>query len=231
MGNQIKSLAVIGLIVLIVVGTGAFFYNRSAQNVGLPANSSGNSSSAVPAERLVRPDSPTLGPADAKVTLVEFYDPECEACAAFHPVVKKILKDYEGRIRLVARYMPLHPNSLSAASLTEAAGEQGKYWQAQELLFEKQPEWGTKHGPAAASAPPPNISVLFQKYAEELELDLAKANAAVRENRYGAKIERDKQDGQALGVRQTPTFFVNGRKLMQFSERALRQMIEAELAR
>ena len=228
MRNQIKTLAAIGLVVLIVVGMGAFFYNRSAQNVVRPTPST-NSTSTGSMEQLVRPDSPTLGPADAKVTLVEFYDPECEACAAFHPIVKKILKDYEGRIRLVARYMPLHPNSLSAASLTEAAGEQGKYWQAQELLFEKQPEWGQKHGPAAASAPPPNINVLFQRYAEELGLDLAKANAAVRENRYGAKIDRDKKDGQALGVRQTPTFFVNGRKLMTFSEAALRQMIDAEL--
>lgn len=231
MRNQIKTLAAIGLVVLIVVGMGAFFYNRSAQNIARPSNSLANSAPAASMEQLVRPDSPTLGPADAKVTLVEFYDPECEACAAFHPIVKKILKDYDGRIRLVVRYMPLHPNSLSAASLTEAAGEQDKYWQAQELLFQRQHEWGQKHGPAAASEPPPNINVLFRKYAEELGLDLAKANAAVRENRFGAKIERDKKDGQALGVRQTPTFFVNGRKLMQFSESALRQMIDAELAR
>lgn len=230
MRNQIKTLAAIGLMVLIVVGLGTFFYNRSEQDQRRPTNATSNSNANASAELLVRSDSPTLGPADAKVTIVEFYDPECEACAAFHPIVKGILKDYEGRIRLVVRYMPLHPNSLSAATFTEAAGEQGKYWQAQELLFQRQHEWGQKHGAAAASQPAPNINVLFQKYAEELGIDLAKANAAVRENRYGAKIDRDKKDGQALGVRQTPTFFVNGRKLMQFSESALRQMIDAELA-
>lgn len=231
MRDQIKALAVIGLIVSVVAGAGAYFYNRSAQNAASPVGSVGNSSSTASAEQLVRPDSPTLGPADAKVTLVEFYDPECEACAAFHPIVKRILKDHDGRVRLVVRYLPLHPNSLFAAMFTEAAGEQGKYWQAQELLFQRQNEWGQKHGSAAASSAPPNINVLFERYADELGLDLAKAKASVRENRYGAKIARDKKDAQALGVRQTPTFFVNGRQLFEFSEAALRRMIEAELAK
>ncbi len=229
MKNQIRNLGAIGLVVLILVGIGALLYNRSEQSPVRPTNATSNSSTTASAELLVRPDSPMLGPADAKVTLVEFYDPECEACAAFHPIVKKILKDYEGRIRLVTRYMPLHQNSLSAASFTEAAGEQGKYWQAQELLFQKQGEWGEKHG-AGAPSESPNINVLFQKYAEELGLDLAKANAAVRDNRFRAKIDRDKSDGQALGVRQTPTFFVNGRKLMQVSESALRRLIDEENA-
>ena len=232
MKTQMKTLAAIGAVVLIGLGLVGFFYKRSEQNVVRPVPSSNTANTATAsAELLVRPDSQTLGAADAKVTLVEFYDPECEACAAFHPIVKTILEDYAGKVRLVVRYMPLHPNSLSAATFTEAAGEQGKYWQAQELLFQRQNEWGQKHGSAAASEPPPNINVLFQKYAQELGLDLEKANAAVRENRYGAKIDRDKKDGQTLGVRQTPTFFVNGQKLMQFSENALRQLIDAEVNR
>ena len=224
MRKEIKILGAVAIVVIIAAVIGAYYYRGSVQEVRKPVTSQNKSDA-----QLVRPDSATLGPADAKVTLVEFYDPECESCAAFHPVVKRILKDYEGRIRLVARYMPLHPNSLSAATLTEAAGEQGKYWEAQDLLFQRQHEWGQKHGPAAASQPAPNINVLFQKYAEELGLDLAKANAAVKENRYGAKIDRDKKDGQALGVRRTPTFFVNGRELARFGEADLRQLIEEEL--
>ena len=226
MRKEIKILGAVAIVVIIAAVIGASYYRSSVEQVRKPETSSNKSDA-----QLVRPDSPTLGPADAKVTLVEFYDPECESCAAFHPVVKQIMKDYDGRIRLVARYMPLHPNSLSAATLTEAAGEQGKYWQAQDLLFQKQDEWGTKHGPAAASQPPPNINVLFQKYAEELGLDLAKANAAVKENRYAAKIDRDKKDGQALGVRRTPTFFVNGRELARFSETDLRRLIDEEMNR
>jgi protein-disulfide isomerase len=226
MKKEVKILGAIAIVVIIGALVGASFYRKSVQNERVGNNT--NDKAAVFLETLVRADSPTLGAADAPVTLVEFLDPECESCAAFSPVVKKILKDYDGKIRLVVRYMPLHPNSLQAAALTEAAGEQGKYWQMQELLFQRQPEWGTKHGPPTA-APPPDINVLFEKYAMELGLDLTKVNSAVKENRFQEKLQRDLKDGQSLGVRQTPTFFVNGRKLARFSEADLRSLIDEEL--
>ncbi|HVE57161.1 MAG TPA: thioredoxin domain-containing protein [Pyrinomonadaceae bacterium] len=227
MKKEVKILGAIAIVVIIGALVGASFYRKSVQNERVGGNNT-NDKAAVFLETLVRADSPTLGAADAPVTLVEFLDPECESCAAFSPVVKKILKDYDGKIRLVVRYMPLHPNSLQAAALTEAAGEQGKYWQMQELLFQRQPEWGTKHGPPTA-APPPDINVLFEKYAMELGLDLTKVNSAVKENRFQEKLQRDLKDGQSLGVRQTPTFFVNGRKLARFSEADLRSLIDEEL--
>lgn len=226
MRKEVKILGAVALVVIIGAIIGASYYRSSVQNERITTNSNSNKST-VNAENLVRPDSPTLGAADAPVTLVEFLDPECESCAAFSPVVKKIMKDYDGKIRLVVRYMPLHPNSLSAATFTEAAGEQGKYWQAQEMLFQKQPEWGTKHGPQTTA--PADINALFKKYAGELGLDTKKMDAAFAENRYQAKLQRDLQDGQALGVRQTPTFFVNGRKLARFSEADLRALIDEEL--
>lgn len=231
MKKEVKILGAIAIVVVIAAIVGANYYRSSEQNVRITnSNSSGNSTNnAVNTETLIRPDSPTLGAADAKVTLVEFLDPECESCAAFAPVVKKIMKDYDGKIRLVVRYMPLHPNSLSAVTFTEAAGEQGKYWQAQELLFQKQPEWGTKHGPQQSA--PADINALFKKYAIELGLDTKKMDAAFAENRYSAKLQRDLKDGQTLGVRQTPTFFVNGRKLAQFGEPYLRALIDEELKR
>lgn len=229
MRKEVKILGAVALVVIIGAIIGASFYRSSVQNERITSSNAASNSnkSTVNAENLVRPDSPTLGAADAPVTLVEFLDPECESCAAFSPVVKKIMKDYDGKIRLVIRYMPLHPNSLSAATFTEAAGEQGKYWQAQEMLFQKQPEWGTKHGPQTTA--PADINALFKKYAGELGLDTKKMDAAFAENRYQAKLQRDLQDGQALGVRQTPTFFVNGRKLARFSEADLRALIDEEL--
>lgn len=227
MKKEVKILGVIAALVIIVAVIGAAYYRNSVQSERIANNNNSNKQAATNAENLIRPDSYTLGSADAPVTLVEFYDPECESCAAFHPTVKKIMKDYQGKIRLVARYMPLHPNSLSAATFTEAAGEQGKYWEAQELLFQKQPEWGTKHGPQ--TAPPADINALFRKYAAELGLDTDKMNAAFAENRYNAKTQRDLKDGQALGVRQTPTFFINGRRLARFGEADLRALINEEL--
>ncbi|HEY8558993.1 MAG TPA: thioredoxin domain-containing protein [Pyrinomonadaceae bacterium] len=230
MKKEVKILGAIALVVIVGALVGASYYRKSVQKapVGGGATNGSNLSAAF-LETLVRPDSPALGAADAPVTIVEFLDPECESCAMFAPIVKKTLSQYDGKVRLVVRYMPLHPNSLRAAALTEAAGEQGKYWQMQELLFQKQPEWGTKHGHGAASAPQPDVDALFENYAMELGLDLAKINGAVQQNRYKAKLDRDLKDGQTLGVRQTPTVFVNGRKLARLNENDLRALIDEEL--
>ena len=228
MKKEVKILLAIAAVVVIAAIVGSNYYRSSIQSERVTTSGNSNKPQLNP-EQLVRSDSPTLGAANAPVTLVEFYDPECEACAAFHPTVKKLLKQYDGSVRFVARYMPLHPNSMLAATFTEAAGEQGKYWQAQEMLFQKQSEWGTPHGPpqAGTSRTPP--AQLFEKYAIDLGLDLEKMNGAIKENRYAAKIERDKKDGQALGVRQTPTFFVNGRRLARIGEADLKSLINEEL--
>ena len=116
----------------------------------------------------------------------------------------------------------------TAANFLEAAGEQGKYWEAQDLLFKKQGEWGEKHGaPPDPNAPP--INVLFDKYAKELGIDMEKARVSINARKFDEKIERDRKDGQGLGVRRTPTFFVNGRELARFGEGDLRALIEEEL--
>ena len=225
MRKEVKILALISVVVAVAVVFGARYYRDAVQS-----ERKGNANEDGP---LVRPDSPVLGPADAPVTLVEFLDPECESCGAFQPTVKKILKDYGGKVRLVVRYMPLHPNSRLAAAYTEAAGEQGKYWEMQEVLFRRQPEWGEIHGHgpqvAAAAARREPAPVLFERYAAELGLDVGRVRAAVAENRYAAKVERDMKDGQSLGVSKTPTFFVNGRMLMRFSQQDLKALIDEEL--
>ncbi len=229
MKKEVKILGVIAILVVIGAVVGASYYRKSVESERVGGNpNSNNKQSQALLEALVRPDSPTLGAADAPVTLVEFLDPECESCAAFAPTVKKILKDYDGKIRLVVRYMPLHPNSLKAAALTEAAGEQGKYWQMQDYLFQKQSEWGTKHG-APGTTVQPDVNALFDKYVIDLGLDAAQVKAALNDNRFQAKLQRDLRDGQQLGVRQTPSFFVNGRKLSRFSEVDLRALIDDEL--
>lgn len=219
MSKEIKILVLIGAVVAIAAVIGAKYYRESLQSERKPT---------VTNSPLVRPDSATLGPADAPVTLVEFLDPECESCRAFYPTVKQILKDYDGKVRLVVRYMTFHQNSALAAAFTEAAGEQGKYWEMQEMLFRRQPEWGERHGEPhhTPSAPP---VALFEKYAMELGLDVDKIKSAVAQNRYAAKLARDKSDGQSLGVARTPTFFVNGRQLARFSEVDLRSLIDEEL--
>jgi protein-disulfide isomerase len=219
MRKEVKILGAIAIVAIIAAVVGASYYRSSVQSERKQTTTN---------SALVREDSPTLGAANAPVTIVEFLDPECESCRAFNPTVKKILKEYDGKVRLVVRYMPLHPNSPLAVTYTEAAGEQGKYWQMQEMLFQRQSEWGTRHGPPT-SEKPADVPALFEKYAMELGLDLEKINAAVKENRYAAKLNRDKKDGQSLGARQTPTLFVNGRKLVRLYETDLKSLIDEEL--
>lgn len=212
-------MVLIGILVLVAAFIGASYYRNSVQSERRP--SADNNST------LVRPDSRSLGAADAPVTLVEFYDPECESCREFSPRIKKILTDYNGKIRFVARYMPLHSNSVAAAVVTEAAGEQGKYWEMQELLFRRQSEWSAGHGaPSGGHAPP---IALFEKYAAELGLDVAALRNEIAQPRHAAKVERDRKDGLTLGISKTPTFYVNGRILARFSEQDLRSLINEEL--
>lgn len=171
-------------------------------------------------DRLVRPHSPTLGPADAPVTLVEFLDPECEACGAMHPIVKQLMGEFDGRVRLVVRYMPFHPNSAYAASLLEGARDQGKYWELMDVIFARQPEW------AAHDAPRPD---LLATYARNLGLDMTRLGATGTSAETERRIRQDAEDGQALGVTRTPTFFVNGKPLPQIGYEPVRAAIAAAL--
>jgi protein-disulfide isomerase len=184
-------------------------------------NSSGNNtSSSANKELLIRPDSPTRGPENASVTLVEFLDPECEACRASHPEVEQLLKQFEGRVRFVVRYYLGHSNSTLAVAATEAAGEQGKYWEMQALLFNRQREWGEQRTPQTEK---------FISYAQSLGLDIERFKVGLQNPAYTAKAQRDMDDAKALAIRGTPTFYVNGKQVYGLNKDALRGLIEEGL--
>lgn len=219
MKKEVKILLAVGLVIIVGGLIGASYYRRSVQSVPVTATVN---------EALVRPDSPSLGPADAKVTVVEFLDPECETCASFSPVVKSLMKEFDGKVRFVVRYAAFHKNAKPAAIYTEAAGEQGKYWEMQEKLFAKQSEWGEVHGaPPSATAVPAAVS--FEKYAQELGLNMDQFRASVTDPKHAAKVDRDMKDLQTMGVKSTPTFFVNGRRLARLNQQDLRSLINEEL--
>ena len=115
-----------------------------------------------------------------------------------------------------------------AAIYTEAAGEQGKYWEMQAKLFEKQGEWGEKHGhgaPATPVAPPDSI---FQKYAQELGMNVEQLKVSVNDPKHAAKVDRDMRDVDTLKVMRTPTFYVNGRLLARLNQQDLRTLMREE---
>ena len=101
MKKEVKTLLFIGGVVAIIAVIGTVLYRQSVQSTPPVTQQQPDLT-----EKLVRPDSPTLGPADAKVTVVEFLDPECEACAQFSPAVKGLVKEFP-QVRFF-RYMPLH---------------------------------------------------------------------------------------------------------------------------
>lgn len=174
------------------------------------------------AELLVRSYSPTLGPSEAKVTIVEFFDPECEACRAFYPAVKEVLKEFDGKVRLVLRYMPFHKNSVYAASVLEATRKQGKFWETLEMMFARQPEWASHHDPKPE---------LLMTYMKALGLNMETLRDSLQDSEPKSKIQQDQQDGNQLGVTSTPTFFVNGKPLHQIGYEELRSAVKGELKR
>lgn len=168
---------------------------------------------------LVREDSHRVtSPATEKAQLVEFLDFECEACRAAQPLVEELKKEYGDRITFVNRYFPLpgHRNSGTAALAVEAAAQQGQYEQMYARMFETQPQWGEKQD---SQAP------LFRTFAQELGLDLTKYDAAVADEKTIERIRKDVADGRALGVTGTPTFFLNGEKLVLNTEADFRQKL------
>ena len=211
--TPVAIMGIVGVIVVVVTVGLLSLANRNA-----PVADTANT--PLDAARLERSDSPSYGPADAKVTLVEFLDPECEACRAIHPVVNDLKTKFQNRFRLVVRYMPLHGNSVLAASAAEAAGEQGRYWQYLDVLYRTQPDWGEKQTPQRER---------FLEYARVLNLDLAAFEKAMDDPKYAAKVERDRQDGIASGVKGTPTFFLDGQRLELKSMGDLEAALKAAL--
>lgn len=174
------------------------------------------------AEALIRSYSPILGPEEAPVTIVEFFDPACEACRAFHPIVKDILAEHDGDVRVVLRYTPFHGEaSEQAIRVLEAARMQGVFEPVLEALLEFQPRWAS-HG-----APAPGLILAI---AEQAGLNADNAQTQMMAPQTVGVLNQDRADVEAVGVRQTPTFFVNGKPLDPFGADELRALVAAEVS-
>ena len=183
------------------------------------------SGSSVPADVLVRDDSHRLSTAPAgSPVFVEFLDLECEACRAAFPVVEQLRAEYAGKVEFVLRYFPIpsHANAMNAALAVEAAARQGKLEQMYTRMYQTQAEWGEQSDSQAA---------VFRKFAQELGLDLAAYDADIASPQVKARVEKDREDGIALGVQGTPTFFLDGELIRPQSEDELRQMLDDAVAR
>lgn len=174
-------------------------------------------------EALVRSYSPILGPEQAPVTIVEFFDPACEACRAFYPVVESILARYPDDVRVVLRYAPFHgATSEEAVKVLEAARMQGVFVPVLETLLEAQPLW-------AAHGSDQQADIL--QIARTAGLDMEAASTQVMSPSTVGLLNQDRADIETLGISQTPTFFVNGRPLTEFGVQELQALVDEEVER
>lgn len=168
----------------------------------------------------VREYSPVIGSADAPVTIVEFFDPSCEACRAFYPLVKNILAQYPQDVRLVLRYAAFHDGSDQAVGILEAARKQDLFEPVLEALLAAQPDWAPHSGPVIEKA--------WQAAAAAgLELERARSDASSSE--VTTILDQESKDIDIWQVEQTPTFFVNGKSLQTFGSQQLTDLVESEV--
>ena len=192
---------------------GAYYYTRTTAAPEQPV--------VAMREGLVRPHAPVIGLESAPVTIVEFFDPACESCRAFYPVVKQILAAYPYQVRLVLRYAAFHRGSDVAVGIIEAARKQDKFEPVLEALLEKQPEWASHAGPDLDRA---------WAIAAEAGLDVTRARQEISVDDLKALLTQDMEDIRTLQVTGTPTFFVNGKSPESFGPEPLLKLVQDEIA-
>lgn len=160
---------------------------------------------------------PSRGAVNAPITIVEFTDFQCPACAAMHPVLEEVIKSYGNRVRFVVRDFPLsqHEWAQKAAEAANAANAQGKFFEYIAILFKNQKAL--------------DVSSL-KKYASELGLDRGQFDAALDRGVHAAEVQKDVEDGRMYGVSSTPTIFINGVRLRMLTPDALKEAIDRAAA-
>jgi protein-disulfide isomerase len=171
----------------------------------------------APTVEIATEGEPSLGPANAPVTIVEFSDFQCPYCRQAQGTLKQLMAAYEGKIKLVFRDFPLrniHPQAQKAAEAAQCAAEQQKFWPYHDKLF---------------------ASTNFQmdelkKFAQELELNMEQFTSCLDSSKHAAGVDADMQAGQQAGVNATPTFFVNGYPLSgAASYERFKELVDAAL--
>jgi protein-disulfide isomerase len=162
---------------------------------------------------------PIRGDQDAKVTIVAFSDFQCPFCNRVNPTLAKLLETYPGKVRVAFKHLPLriHPDAPAAHAAAEAAGRQGKFWEMYDKIFAAQRDLKPE---------------TFERYAQELALDVAKFKRDVADAAVKQRIDADMREAEKLGVAGTPAFFINGRYLSGAQPyESFQKIVDEELAK
>jgi protein-disulfide isomerase len=224
------------IIILAVLGVAlgsAWYMQRSSSEAPkpaptTPANTSTSSSATAPvASNAVPGAEPAhkLGPDSAPVHLEEFGDFQCPPCGLFHPILEEMRRQFGDQLQVTFREFPLapaHQHAIAAASAAEAAGLQGKFWEMHDLLYEHQKDWKDAF----------DIRPIFEGYAKQIGINVDRYKQDVDGDQVGRRITQDGNRGHSLGVKGTPTVFLNGREVPFESLPAekLKVLIQLELS-
>ena len=227
-----RQLPFVIIIVVLAVALGAAVYmKRSALGVppapgGPPAPGPPGTTSAAASTAAPGADPPHFrGSESAAVTLEEFGDFECPPCGYLHPVLKTIENEYGSRLRVIFREFPLSPphvHAVAAARAAEAAGLQGKFFEMHDLLYENQKIWAEAF----------DVRPLFEDYARRIGLDVERFKRDQTNEIVERRITLDGSRGHSLGIKSTPTVFLNGVEIpfAQYSPEGLRAVINKALS-
>jgi protein-disulfide isomerase len=204
----------IAAVAMLTVGFGAMLY-RAKQRTAAVASATGTDGSAMTPQHL-------RGASRAPVTLEEFGDFQCPACATTAGMLRALEHVYDGRLRIVFWQFPLptHQHGRDAALATEAASLQGRFWEMHDLLYEKQAIWSKEA----------DIHPLFESYAQELHLNLQRFKKDFESEQVAGRVDRQREYGASRGVQNTPTLFINNQLVNPpFTPERLREAIDAAL--
>jgi protein-disulfide isomerase len=222
------------IIILVVLGAAvgsALYFTRSTPGSNSVSPSPTNSSAPANAPQpmltgVAGADPPhTQGSPNAPARLEEFGDFQCPPCGQFHPVLVQMHKEFGDQLRITFREFPLYPghqHSVIAASAAEAAGLQGKFWEMHDLLYEHQGDWKDQF----------DVRPMFEGYAKQIGLDIERWKSDIGSEQVAKRITLDGSRGHSLGVKGTPTVFMNGREVpfqSLFPPENLRVVIQNEL--
>jgi protein-disulfide isomerase len=205
---------IVALVAMLTVGTGTMLYRAKR---AIPVT--------ISKEKGVGKESPekvhARGPANAAVTLEEFGDFQCPPCGGLEGPLQQIERDYASSLRVIFRNFPftIHEHAHEAAYAAEAAGLQGRFWEMHDLLYREQSVWAKSK----------DVQSLFDAYAGMIGLNLEQFKKDVGDEQVKAKVEADRKRGEALGVKNTPTIFINDESVppTSLNPTALRAAIDA----
>lgn len=188
---------IFGVICVLVLGGLVFLANKDKEDV---SNINPNSIIAATDDSI---GDRVYGNKDAKVILFEYGDLQCPSCGSAYPQIKAIKETYKEQIAFVFRHLPLtsiHPNALAAASAAEAAGQQGKFWEMHDQLYENQNSW--------SSASTDSRNDIFEQYAQAINLNMDQYRTDLVSTQVTKKIARDRAIASKVEAQSTPTFFL-----------------------